>query len=81
MPGWTLAADVPAAVPGLMETLDELDQLVADAGGRLYLAKDSRQSATMFASSYPELEAWRRERDQLDPRHVFESDLSRRLAI
>lgn len=81
MPGWTLAADVPAAVPGLMETLEELDQLVADAGGRLYLAKDSRQSATMFARSYPGLEAWRRERDQLDPRHVFESDLSRRLAI
>ena len=81
MPGWTLAADVPAAVPGLMETLDELDQLVADAGGRLYLAKDSRQSAAMFARSYPGLEAWKRERDQLDPRHVFESDLSRRLAI
>lgn len=81
MPGWTLAADVSAAIPGLMETLDELDQAVADAGGRLYLAKDSRQSATMFARSYPKLELWRHERDQLDPNHLFESDLSRRLAI
>lgn len=81
MPGWTLAADVPAAVPGLMETLDHLDQHVADAGGRLYLAKDSRQSAAMFATTYPALELWKQERSRLDPRHIFQSDLSRRLAI
>lgn len=79
MPGWTLAADVSAAVPGLLETLDRLDEEVAEAGGRLYLAKDSRQSATMFAHSYPNLDLWKHERDQLDPRHLFESDLSRRL--
>ena len=80
-PGWTLAADVPAAVPGLLEALDALDEQVAAAGGRLYLAKDSRQSAGMLQRSYPRLDEWRQERDRLDPRHVFRSDLARRLAI
>jgi decaprenylphospho-beta-D-ribofuranose 2-oxidase len=52
IPGWTLAADVPAAIPGLLGVLDELDQEVAAAGGRLYLAKDSRQSSQMFKKTY-----------------------------
>ena len=79
--GWTLAADVPAAIDGLLSSLDELDQEVAAAGGRLYLAKDSRQSAAMFQRTYPRLEEWRASRRRLDPRGVFASDLSRRLAI
>jgi decaprenylphospho-beta-D-ribofuranose 2-oxidase len=80
-PGWTLAADVPAAVPGLLAALDALDEQVAEAGGRLYLAKDSRQSAGMLQRSYPRLAEWQQERTRLDPRHVFSSDLARRLAI
>jgi decaprenylphospho-beta-D-ribofuranose 2-oxidase len=58
IPGWTLAADVSAAVPGLLEILDQLDEEVAAAGGRLYLAKDSRQSATMLDNSYTTLRTW-----------------------
>lgn len=80
-PGWTLAADVPAGVDGLGAVLDELDELVASAGGRLYLAKDSRQSPQMFARTYPRLHEWQQVRDALDPRGVFTSDLARRLSI
>ncbi len=80
-PGWTLAADVPAAIDGLLSALDGLDEEVAAAGGRLYLAKDSRQSAAMFKRTYPRLDSWRAERRRLDPRGVFCSDQSRRLRI
>ena len=40
--GWTLAADMPAAAPGLGAALDELDEVVAGCGGRVYLTKDAR---------------------------------------
>ena len=59
IPGWTLAADVPAAVAGLLEVLDQLDEEVAAVGGRLYLAKDSRQTENMFEHSYPRFNEWR----------------------
>ena len=53
IPGWTLAADIPASIPGIFEVLDKLDKKVIACGGRLYLAKDSRQSMETFRNSYP----------------------------
>ena len=81
IPGWTLAADVSAAVPGLFELLDQLDEKVAEAGGRLYLAKDSRQSANMLERSYPRINEWRQQQSLLDPRGVFSSDLANRVKL
>ena len=80
-PGWTLAADVPAGVPGLGRALDQLDELVAGAGGRLYLAKDSRQAPDMLARTYPRLAEWQAIRDRMDPSGLFTSDLARRLSL
>jgi len=79
--GWTLAIDVPAKIKGLLETLNSLDELVANAGGRIYLAKDSRQSSKMFKKSYPRYEEWKFQKKILDPSNIFVSDLSRRLEI
>ncbi|MCH0570693.1 FAD-binding oxidoreductase [Streptomyces sp. MUM 136J] len=81
VPGWTLALDVPAGLPGLGTFLDELDEEVASAGGRVYLARDSRLRPDLLAAMYPRLDDFRQLRAQLDPRGVFVSDLARRLAL
>jgi decaprenylphospho-beta-D-ribofuranose 2-oxidase len=78
--GWTLAVDLPVR-PGLERLCRELDRLVLDAGGRVYLAKDSRLDPHTFAAMYPRLAEFRAIREKVDPEGVFRSDLARRLGI
>ena len=79
--GWTLAADMPAAAPGLMAALDELDEVVAGCGGRIYLTKDVRLRRETMAAMYPELDRFHAQRAQVDPGGVLRSDLARRLGL
>jgi decaprenylphospho-beta-D-ribofuranose 2-oxidase len=79
--GWTLALDFPARTPGLAALLADLDRLVLDAGGRVYLAKDSRVPRATLGQMYPRLEEFRKLRAQLDPGQLLASDLSRRLGL
>ncbi|MFN9932460.1 MAG: FAD-dependent oxidoreductase [Cyanobacteriota bacterium] len=81
IPGWTLAADVPAAVPGLLEVLDQLDEEVAAAGGRLYLAKDSRQSKAILKRSYLQVNEWQKISKLLAPGHQFASCMQSRCLL
>jgi len=78
--GWTLAFDT-AAQPGIAALFDELDRDVVDAGGRIYLAKDSRVRPELVGEMYPRLDEWREVAARLDPEHRITSDLDRRLHL
>ncbi len=79
--GWTLALDLPRRAPGLAAALDACDELVAQAGGRVYLTKDSRLAPEMLAVMYPRLGEWQAIRDAADPDGLWCSDLAARTGL
>jgi decaprenylphospho-beta-D-ribofuranose 2-oxidase len=79
--GWTLAADLPARWLGDGRTLRSVDAMVAEAGGRIYLAKDSTVDPALIPDMYPRLKTWQRTRDRLDPDRRFGSALAQRLNL
>jgi decaprenylphospho-beta-D-ribofuranose 2-oxidase len=79
-PGYTLALDFPNA-PGVKELLARLERITADAGGRVYLAKDSTLSPDLLPTMYPDLDRFRAVLDEIDPQCRMTSDMARRLAI
>ncbi|MCP4086906.1 MAG: FAD-binding oxidoreductase [Actinomycetia bacterium] len=79
--GWTLAVDLPARTHGLPDVLDHLDEVVAEVGGRIYLAKDSRLHPQLLPVMYPRLGELVAVRDRVDPEGRIRTDLGRRLGL
>ena len=80
-PGWTLALDLPVGPRSLAGLLDDLDDLVVAAGGRVYFAKDARLKGEHVAQMYPRLAEFQALKARLDPRGQLTSDLARRLDL
>jgi len=72
--GVTLALDFPNKGKRTEQLFARLDAIVEEAGGRIYLAKDSRMSKTLFAAGYPRLSEFLPYRDP-----GISSAMSRRL--
>jgi FAD/FMN-containing dehydrogenase len=78
--GYTLALDFKIE-PGLFKLLDDLDAIVLDYGGRLYLAKDVRMSEHTFKKSYPNWESFQEIRARFGSLKKFSSLQSQRLGL
>lgn len=79
--GYTFAIDFPIR-SGLESLLHELDRMVLDAGGRVYLGKDAFLDRETFEAMYADkLPIWRRIKERYDPDHVFTSNLGRRVGL
>jgi FAD/FMN-containing dehydrogenase len=73
-PGTTLALDFPHRGTSTLALLDQLDEVVAAAGGAVYPAKDARLPGARFRQYFP---AWESMQPYLDPR--FSSGFWRRV--
>ena len=79
--GWTLAIDVPNTGLNLLKILNVLDEELAKCGGKIYLAKDVRQSSTTFKKTYKLFQNWKKLKLKMDPEMKFVSDISNRLEM
>lgn len=57
--GTTLALDFPNAGERTLRLMADLDRVVAEAGGRLYPAKDGRIPPAMFQAGFPNFQQFR----------------------
>lgn len=80
MPGYTLALDFPAT-EATFKLFEQLDAIVGDHGGRIYLAKDSCAKPAMIERGYPRLPEFRAVRERYRLVDRFRSLQSDRLGI
>lgn len=80
MEGYTLALDFKLQ-PSLFKLLDELDRIVLDYSGRIYLTKDVRMTEATFKQSYPGWQQFQEVRTRYGADNIFQSLQSKRLGI
>ncbi|HKP62930.1 MAG TPA: FAD-binding oxidoreductase, partial [Polyangiales bacterium] len=67
--GYTLAIDFPIR-QNTVALVRRLDAMVLEAGGRVYLGKDSYVEASMFRAMYPAIDRWLEIKAKYDPNGV-----------
>ncbi|MDO3642862.1 FAD-binding oxidoreductase [Mucilaginibacter sp. L3T2-6] len=77
--GYTLALDFPLR-KGVLEFLDELDEIVLKYGGRIYITKDARMKPDML-KNYPELDKFKDIVKKYNPDGKIRSAQSDRLLL
>ncbi|MDH3355224.1 MAG: FAD-binding oxidoreductase [Chromatiales bacterium] len=80
MEGYTLALDFKWE-SDLLQLLNELDQIVLEYGGHIYLTKDARMSEATFKESYPRWEQFMEIRHKYGATEHFNSLQSKRLGL
>ena len=80
MEGFTLAVDI-VNTPSAKALLARLNELARNAGGRVYLAKDSSLEAGYLPDMYAELDDFRAEVAKADPAAAFATTLVNRLKV
>jgi len=80
MEGYTLALDFPVR-KGLFEFLDELDKVVLQYGGRLYMSKDARMKPDILEAGYPDLDEFKSIVEKYNPAGKIHSIQSDRLLL
>lgn len=78
--GFTLALDFPIT-PSSLKLFDDLDLLVNEYGGRLYLTKDARMPQQIFEKGYESIGRFLRLKNSVDPKKTFQSLQSQRIGI
>jgi len=78
--GYSLALDFKIE-EGLFDLLDELDEIVVECGGRIYLTKDVRVSKNTFEYGYSKIEKFRKFRQENNMSEKFNSLQSKRVEI
>lgn len=78
--GYTLALDF-SVNEKLFRFLDELDQIVLQYGGRIYLSKDARMKSEVFWKSYPGAQKFLDTIKKYNPGFSINSDQALRLNI
>jgi decaprenylphospho-beta-D-ribofuranose 2-oxidase len=78
--GFTLALDFPVR-NGLFRFLDELDEIVLQYGGRLYMSKDARMKPEVLFKGYPRIEEFKSIVRKYNPSFKLSSVQSERLLL
>ncbi len=80
MDGYTLAVDFPNR-GNAVALISVLERMTADAGGRLYFAKDALAGPERVRDMYPEHGKWLNVVNKADPEGALTTDLVRRLNL